>query len=109
MPSVLNQLQLQRLSEHKYSAGGVSFVEPALQIYWRWLVEQVPLTWAPNSMTIAGLIINIVTTLILVYYSPSGKEEVCVVCSVAQKLHSASSVTVLSKVHDFCLDLFFNL
>ena len=85
MPVVLTPAQLRKLSEHKYSAGGVSLVEPPLQIYWRWLVEQVPLTWAPNSMTIAGLIINVVTTLILVYYSPDGKQEVSMTGIIRKK------------------------
>lgn len=76
MAKTLNEAQLKRLSEHKYKAGGVSLLEPYFQPFWRWLVEQVPLWMAPNLLTIAGLVINIITSLILVYYSPDGKSEV---------------------------------
>ena len=73
---ILTDVQLKRLSEHKYSAGGVSVLEPFLQPFWRWLVEQVPLWVAPNLLTVAGLILNVVTTLFMVYYSPDAKSEV---------------------------------
>ena len=76
MTKVLTDSQLKRLSEHKYSSGGVSILEPFLQPYWRWLVEQIPVWVAPNLLTIAGLVLNVVTTLILVYYSPDAKSEV---------------------------------
>ncbi|KAK7490768.1 hypothetical protein BaRGS_00017997 [Batillaria attramentaria] len=76
MARILSDSQLKRLSEHKYSAGGTSLLEPFLQPYWRWLVEQTPLWVAPNLLTIAGLIINIVSTLFLIYYSPDAKSEI---------------------------------
>ncbi|KAK3101546.1 hypothetical protein FSP39_004372 [Pinctada imbricata] len=44
--------------------------------YWRWLIEQVPTTWAPNSMTLVGLIINISTMSLLIAVSSDGKTEV---------------------------------
>ena len=68
--------QLKRLKEHKYSATGTSICEPTMQVFWRWLVEQIPTTWAPNTITLVGLLINIFTTLILVFYSPDGQQEV---------------------------------
>ncbi|KAL8589233.1 hypothetical protein ACOMHN_017034 [Nucella lapillus] len=73
---ILSETQLKRLYEHKYSAGGTSLLEPYLQPFWRWLVEQMPLWVAPNLLTIAGLIVNIVTTMVLIYYSPDAKSEV---------------------------------
>ena len=73
---ILSPWQLKRLSEHKYSASGTSLFEPPMQVFWRWLVEQVPLWWAPNAITIVGLLVNVVTTLILAYYSPDCKQEV---------------------------------
>ncbi|PVD33414.1 hypothetical protein C0Q70_04670 [Pomacea canaliculata] len=73
---ILSEQQLKRLSEHKYSAGGQSLLEPFLQPFWRWLVEQIPLWVAPNLLTIAGLVVNIVSTLIIIYYSPDAKSEV---------------------------------
>ncbi|XP_076470980.1 cholinephosphotransferase 1-like [Babylonia areolata] len=72
---ILSESQLKRLSEHKYNAGGVSILEPLLQPFWRWLVEQIPLWIAPNLLTIAGLVMNVVSTLFLIYYSPDAKSE----------------------------------
>ena len=73
---VLSQTNLKRLKEHKYSSEGTSILEPPFQVFWRWTVEQVPKWWAPNAITSVGLIINIVTTLILVFYSPDCIQEV---------------------------------
>ncbi|XP_054088975.1 cholinephosphotransferase 1 isoform X4 [Zeugodacus cucurbitae] len=70
---VLSAQQLKRLSEHKYSCTSSSLLDPWLQPWWNWLVSMTPLWLAPNLITIIGLIVNIVTTLILVSYSPDGK------------------------------------
>ncbi|XP_072172069.1 cholinephosphotransferase 1-like [Diadema setosum] len=72
---VLSQQELKRLKEHKYSSEGKSITEPVMQVFWCWLVEQIPRTLAPNTITIIGLVANIVSTLILVYYCPSATEE----------------------------------
>lgn len=72
---ILTPAQLKRLAEHKYSSCGSTFLDPLLQPYWNWLVTKLPLSLAPNLMTISGLIITIVTTLILVYYSPDAQQE----------------------------------
>ncbi|XP_066525661.1 cholinephosphotransferase 1 [Hoplias malabaricus] len=71
----LSVAQLRRLEEHRYSAAGSSVLEPICQVYWNWLVQQVPTWVAPNTLTITGLIVNVLTTLILVYYCPTGTEE----------------------------------
>ncbi|XP_061108739.1 cholinephosphotransferase 1 [Conger conger] len=71
----LSAQQLKRLEEHKYSASGRSLFEPPCQIYWNWLVQQIPTWVAPNTLTITGLVVNIFTTVILVYYCPSATEE----------------------------------
>lgn len=65
---ILSSGQLKRLSEHKYSCTSISLLDPILQPWWRWLVSRVPLWLAPNLITIVGLIINILTTLILIGY-----------------------------------------
>lgn len=44
-----------------------------LQPYWNWLVEKVPLWIAPNLITITGLFVNILTSLILFYHNPDLK------------------------------------
>ena len=78
MAEILSQQQLKSLSKHKYSSEGTSITEPALQILWRWMVEQIPLWVAPNLITIVGLIINVGTSLLLMYYSPDAKTQVCI-------------------------------
>ena len=76
MGEVLTPGQLKRLTEHKYSVEGSSLIEPYLQVFWKWVLEFIPLSWAPISITLAGLIINIVSTLFLMMYSPDAKSEV---------------------------------
>ena len=103
MTEVLTALQLRRLTEHKYSAGGTSLAEPLMQKFWRWLVEQIPLWWAPNAITLAGLLMNVVSTLILVYYSPDGKSEVS--SFVVMTNQSADGLQVDGQVISSVVDL----
>lgn len=70
---ILNAAQLKRLSEHKYSCTSASLLDAWLQPWWCWLVSKTPLWLAPNLITILGLIINIVTTLLLVWWVPKSK------------------------------------
>ncbi|XP_024227011.1 choline/ethanolaminephosphotransferase 1 bbc isoform X4 [Bombus vancouverensis nearcticus] len=83
---LLSPGQLKRLSEHKYSCTTNSLLDGFLQPWWDWLVSKVPLWLAPNLITIVGLIVNIATTLILVYYSPDAKTEAprwaCFLCAL---------------------------
>lgn len=72
----LSAAQLRRLEEHRYSATGASLLEPPLQLYWTWLLQWVPLWMAPNSITLLGLAINLLTTLVLISYCPTATEEV---------------------------------
>lgn len=72
----LSKHQLKRLEEHKYQSAGRSLLEPLMQGYWEWLVRRVPAWIAPNLITIVGLIINICTTIILVFYCPTATEQV---------------------------------
>nr|XP_033341482.1 cholinephosphotransferase 1 isoform X3 [Megalopta genalis] len=84
--NLLSPGQLKRLSEHKYSCTTNSLLDGLLQPWWDWLVSKVPLWLAPNLITILGLIVNIVTTLILVYYSPDARTEAprwaCFLCAL---------------------------
>ena len=75
--AVMSLDALRRLSAHRYSARGVSALEPLLQPYWGWLVGLVPLSVAPNTLTLTGLIVNAATTLVLIAYCPYGVGEVC--------------------------------
>ncbi|KAH8300690.1 hypothetical protein KR018_007154 [Drosophila ironensis] len=83
---ILSAQQLRRLGEHKYSCFSASLLDPLLQPWWNWLVAQTPLWLAPNLITIVGLILNVVTTLILICYSPNGIEPpprwTCFLCAL---------------------------
>ncbi|KAH0952988.1 hypothetical protein HN011_011321 [Eciton burchellii] len=83
---LLSPGQLKRLSEHKYSCTTNSLLDALLQPWWDWLVSKVPLWLAPNLITVLGLIVNIITTLILIYYSPDAKVEAprwaCFLCAL---------------------------
>lgn len=63
---LLSNAQLKKLSEHKYQCLNVSLLDPILQHWWCFLVSKTPLWLAPNLITIVGLVINILTTLILI-------------------------------------------
>ncbi|MBN3276615.1 CEPT1 ethanolaminephosphotransferase, partial [Polyodon spathula] len=71
----LSRHQLKRLDEHRYRSAGRSLLEPLMQCYWEWLVARVPVWIAPNLITIVGLVTNIFTTLVLVYYCPTATEQ----------------------------------
>lgn len=73
---LLSPGQLKRLGDHIYKYDSVSLMDPLLQPFWNWLVSKVPLWLAPNLITVSGLIVNIITTLILVWYSPDARAEV---------------------------------
>ena len=75
---ILTEQQLRRLNEHKYSASGDTLLDPYMQKFWKWSVQQFPTWVAPNLMTVLGLIVNALTTLILIYYSPDAKAAVSV-------------------------------
>lgn len=72
---VLNLAQLKRLAHHKYNSEGESLLEPYMQYFWRWLVEQIPLWWAPNALTLAGLVINGSTTFLLMLFCSDAKGQ----------------------------------
>jgi len=71
---ILDDGQLKRIREHKYSAQGNTLFDPAFQVFWRWLVERFPLWVAPNLITVVGLLINAVTSFLLIYYCPNATE-----------------------------------
>lgn len=73
---ILSGDQLRKLAEHKYSSSGSTFLDPWMQKFWTWFVQKIPLWVAPNTMTIIGLLINAITTLILIYHSPDARQDV---------------------------------
>jgi hypothetical protein len=76
MTPVLTNSQLKNLHAHKYSSTGKTLFDPIFQPYWEWLVLQMPIYLAPNLITVIGLIINVVTSTILIFFSPNAKEPV---------------------------------
>ena len=80
MIEVLSENQLSRLKDHTYRSECVSFLEPMMQPFWRWLVNQIPLWWAPNAITLTGLVINVATACILIFYSPDARQAVSFIC-----------------------------
>ncbi|CAF0809159.1 unnamed protein product [Rotaria sordida] len=74
LPSVLNEQQIKRLKEHKYASEGTTLVDPYMQKFWKRLVEYCPLWVAPNLITIVGLVINIGTSVLLMYLTNGAKE-----------------------------------
>ncbi|KAH3891055.1 choline/ethanolaminephosphotransferase 1-like isoform X1 [Dreissena polymorpha] len=72
---LLTTKQIKALKEHKYSAQGSSLCEPVMQIFWKWLVEQIPRTWSPNMITLIGLLMNVVSSAVLMLYNPDGLHE----------------------------------
>ncbi|XP_048516820.1 choline/ethanolaminephosphotransferase 1 isoform X4 [Dendroctonus ponderosae] len=83
---ILSDSQLRRLGEHQYSCQSVSICDKMLQPYWNWLVQKVPVWFAPNLLTIMGLVVNIFTALVLVGFSPDAKQEPprwsCALCAI---------------------------
>ncbi|XP_044737346.1 cholinephosphotransferase 1 isoform X2 [Chrysoperla carnea] len=83
---LLSGVQLKRLADHKYSCNSHSLLDPLLQPWWCWLLSKLPLWLAPNLITIIGLIINIATTLLLVWFSPDARIEPprwgCALCAL---------------------------
>ncbi len=74
--ALLCAAQLQKLKEHKYNARGSSVAETFLQPFWRFVVELMPLWLAPNLITILGLICNVASSLLVVYYCPTASTAV---------------------------------
>ena len=79
--NVLGKAQLQKLLEHKYTAQGSSIAEVFLQPFWRYVVEFMPLWLAPNTITILGLAVNIITSALIMYICPFAVGEVCIFTS----------------------------
>ena len=67
---VLTAEHFRGLKDHKYRAEGISVTEVFMQPFWRWLVERVPLWVAPNLLTFVGLMINLVTSVLVVIQDP---------------------------------------
>lgn len=74
--SVLNEKQLKRLKEHTYSSHGTTLLDSYMQHWWEWVVKHLPIWLAPNLMTLAGLIVVILSALLFMFYSPDAKRDI---------------------------------
>uniref|UniRef100_A0AC35TGZ1 Choline/ethanolaminephosphotransferase 1-like n=1 Tax=Rhabditophanes sp. KR3021 TaxID=114890 RepID=A0AC35TGZ1_9BILA len=72
----LSTIEITRLGNHKYNAVDCSFLdELCFKRFWTWLIEYFPLSLAPNTITLVGLIINLITVSILSYFCYTATEE----------------------------------
>lgn len=90
-PEPLSPSQLKRLEDHKYSSAGESLFDPLFQVFWNWLIKQTPTWIAPNTLTIGGLLVNIISTVVLVCYCPTATEEVSVAFLAKLQLRTGTS------------------
>ncbi|PAA93344.1 hypothetical protein BOX15_Mlig015968g1 [Macrostomum lignano] len=72
----LDERHLKHLLQHEYSVTGTSIVEPLLQRFWRALIDWVPMNAAPNALTLAGLMMNASSAVLLLIYSPDAKQDI---------------------------------
>lgn len=72
---ILSDRELKKLKEHKYSSSCNTMLDPTMQKFWNWFVTLFPMWVAPNLITIVGLAINIITSLVLVWYCPTATER----------------------------------
>ena len=71
---VLSEAQLRRLKEYRYRSTNISILDPVFQLYWNWLTSRLPKWLAPNLITLTGLAVNILSSLLLLYFSPNLRE-----------------------------------
>jgi hypothetical protein len=76
MTPILNKSQLRNLDQHKYAASGSTMLDPLFQPFWNWLVLQMPMSLAPNLITIIGLGINVFSSSVIMLYSPNADQDV---------------------------------
>ncbi|CEF71450.1 Bb in a boxcar [Strongyloides ratti] len=66
---ILDESELKRLGNHKYNATDSSILDHLIfQKFWNWLVNFLPMSLAPNTITLLGLISNLITVGILSVY-----------------------------------------
>lgn len=72
MMYVLDQIQLQRVSQHKYSLCGLSIVDRwFLNPVCRYLVQLLPKWLAPNVLTICGGLLLLIPGVIFIMTAPA--------------------------------------
>ena len=62
---------LENLKHYKYVSGGYSSVDNLMNHYWEAVVKLVPLSIAPNLITLAGLLIQMSGSFLYLFYDTS--------------------------------------
>lgn len=73
---ILLPVQLKKLGDHTYKCESRSLADTYLQHFWNWLLLKTPIWLAPNLITLIGLVVNVVTTLLIIRYSPDANSDV---------------------------------
>lgn len=66
---------LKHIKEHKYKSGGYSFLDNIINPWWEFVVTLVPMSVAPNTLTLIGVIINFGFYIIMFYHDPTMSKE----------------------------------
>jgi hypothetical protein len=66
MAPLLNNQQLKNISNFKYSSCGITLLVPYLNKYWLWVVTKVPMTLAPNIVSLMGVASSLLAFFILI-------------------------------------------
>ncbi|CZT16531.1 uncharacterized protein RCC_02366 [Ramularia collo-cygni] len=76
-----------RHREYHYNAWSNTMLDPYMQPFWRWVVTFVPLWVAPSTLSISGLVCNVVATSITAFAAPTLTEPlpgwVCVINAIS--------------------------
>lgn len=62
---------LENIKNHKYKAGGYSVLDNILNVYWEFVVNKIPKTVAPNTLTLIGLLVNLFFYFVMFFFDSS--------------------------------------
>ncbi|CAI2368997.1 unnamed protein product [Moneuplotes crassus] len=67
---------LKNIKNHKYKSGGYSMLDNVMNPFWELVVKLMPMTLAPNMITLLGVIINFALYFAMFYFDRSLTAEV---------------------------------
>lgn len=71
LPKYLHERDLKSLDTYVYHGADYTLIENFLNPFWTWFASFFPDWMAPNMITLIGLIINVVSSLIVLYHDPT--------------------------------------
>ena len=71
LPKYLHEKDLKSLDTYVYHGADYTIIENFLNPFWTWFASFFPDWMAPNMITLIGLIINLISTLIVLYNDPT--------------------------------------